>query len=60
MEYSVAGLAEHRASFPQSTKVTILLFLVAFIATRSASVTLAVVLTHWIASKYLFPVKCDM
>jgi len=59
MEYSVAGLAENRMMFPQTTKVTILLFIVTMLVSRSVSVTLMVAFTHWFASKYMFPERCS-
>ena len=55
MEYSVAGLAEHRRAFPQTTKVTILLFIVTMLVSRSVPVTLVVAFTHWFAHNYIFP-----
>ena len=59
MEYSVAGLAQHRIMFPQSTKVTILLFIVTMLVSRSVPVTLVVAFTQWFSSKYIFPERCS-
>lgn len=55
MEYSVAGLAERRRVFPQSAKVGVLLFIVAFLVTRDIKPTAAIVFTHWFAHSFLFP-----
>ena len=55
MDYSVAGLAERRKVMPQTTKVGILLFIVAFLVTRDIKPTAAIVFTHWFAHGFLFP-----
>lgn len=55
MEYSVAGLAERRKVMPQTAKVGILLFIVAFLVTRDIKPTAAIVFTHWFAHGFLFP-----
>lgn len=55
MEYSVAGLAERRRVMPQSAKVGILLFIVAFLVTRDIKQTVAIVFAHWFGHSFLFP-----
>jgi hypothetical protein len=55
MEYSVAGLAERRRVFPQTAKVGIVLFIVAFLVTRDIKQTVAIAFAHWFAHSFLFP-----
>jgi hypothetical protein len=55
MVYSVAGLAERRKVIPQSAKVGVLLFIVAFLVTRDIKPTVAIVFTHWFGHSFLFP-----